>query len=64
MLVSLTATPMMCAHLLRHNDTHGRLYNSEESVFVWVVNLYGKMLTVVLRHSFVTLLVLLTAPSA
>jgi multidrug efflux pump len=58
MVVSLTATPMMCAHLLREHETHGWLYNRVEDGFTWVVNLYGKVLSLVLRHSFVTLLVL------
>jgi multidrug efflux pump len=60
MVVSLTATPMMCAHLLKGHETHGRLYNFVEDAFDAVVRLYGKMLSFVLRHSFVTLLVLLT----
>jgi multidrug efflux pump len=58
MVVSLTATPMMCAHLLRGHETHGWLYNKVEDGFNWVVNIYGKMLSVVLRHWVVTLLVL------
>jgi len=60
MVVSLTATPMMCAHLLRQNETHGWIYNKVEHGFNAVVRLYGKALSLVLRHSFVTLLVLLT----
>ena len=60
MVVSLTATPMMCAHLLKQNETHGRLYNKVEDAFNAVVRLYGKTLSLVLRHSFVTLLILLT----
>ncbi len=60
MVVSLTATPMMCAHLLKAHETHGRVYNTVESLFTWIVNLYGKTLSFVLRHAFVTLLVLLT----
>jgi multidrug efflux pump len=59
MLVSLTTTPMMSAHLLKHHATHGRLYRWTERGFDWVVGLYGRSLNVVLRHSFVTLLVLL-----
>jgi multidrug efflux pump len=59
MLVSLTATPMMCAHLLKEHETHGRLYMAVENVFNWIVNLYGVMLSFVLRHAFVTLMVLL-----
>ncbi len=59
MAVSLTTTPMMCAHLLREQRSHGWLYRTTERGFTWVVNSYGRALTVVLRHSFFTLLVLL-----
>jgi multidrug efflux pump len=59
MVVSLTATPMMCAHLLRTHESHGRVYQFFEDFFNWNVRLYGRLLTLVLRHSFVTLLVLL-----
>jgi hydrophobe/amphiphile efflux-1 (HAE1) family protein len=59
MVVSLTATPMMCAHLLKEHQSHGRLYQAVENLFNWIVNLYGKALSLVLRHSFVTLLILL-----
>jgi multidrug efflux pump len=58
MVVSLTTTPMMCAHLLDARETHGRLHQFTERVFRRVVELYGRSLTVVLRHSFVTLMVL------
>jgi multidrug efflux pump len=59
MVVSLTATPMMCAHLLKEHESHGWLYNTSEKGFTWVVGLYSKALSIVLRHAFVTLLVLL-----
>ena len=59
MLVSLTATPMMCAHLLREHQAHGWVYNKVEDLFNWVVRVYGKLLTVVLNHAFVTLMILL-----
>ncbi|HEX5410689.1 MAG TPA: multidrug efflux RND transporter permease subunit [Terriglobia bacterium] len=59
MLISLTATPCMCAHILRVHRSHGWLYRKSEQVFNWIVNLYGKTLTVVLRHSAATLAVLL-----
>jgi multidrug efflux pump len=59
MVVSLTATPMMCAHLLREQGSHGWLYRVSERGFNAVVNAYGRALTVVLRHSFITLMVLL-----
>ena len=58
MVVSLTTTPMMCAHLLEEHATHGRLYAATERIFQRIVQFYGRSLTLVLRHSFVTLLVL------
>ena len=59
MVVSLTATPMMCAHLLREHESHGLLYRASERAFTWIVNAYGRTLSVVLRHSFITLMVLI-----
>ncbi|HZU42852.1 MAG TPA: multidrug efflux RND transporter permease subunit [Terriglobales bacterium] len=59
MVVSLTVTPMMCAHLLRREEEHGQLYNASERMFTWVVNMYGRTLKVVLDYSLITLLVLL-----
>jgi multidrug efflux pump len=59
MVISLTATPMMCAYLLREHEEHGRLYNTSERAFTWVVNQYGRTLSLVLRHPAITLLVLL-----
>ena len=59
MVVSLTATPMMCAYLLKEHESHGWLYQASERAFNWVVEFYGKTLTVVLRFWPVTLLVLL-----
>jgi multidrug efflux pump len=58
-VLSLTATPMMCAHLLREHTEHGWLYRTSERGFRAVMNGYGRVLTLVLRHSFVTLMVLL-----
>jgi multidrug efflux pump len=59
MVISLTATPMMCAHLLKDQQTHGRMFRASERVFDWVVNQYGKTLAVALRFRAITLLVLL-----
>ena len=58
MVVSLTATPMMCAYLLKPHQAHGWLYRTSERAFDWVVGMYARSLTVVLRHSFITLMVL------
>jgi len=33
MVVSLTTTPMMCAHLLKEQKTHGRMYRMSERFF-------------------------------
>jgi len=61
LIISLTATPMMCSRLLRHKrlDEHGRLYRATERVFAWVLSHYERTLRVVLRHPLITLLVLL-----
>ena len=59
MVVSLTATPMMCAHLLKEHEHHGRLYDWSERVFNAVIRAYGRTLNVVLRFAIVTLLVLI-----
>ncbi|HXK00884.1 MAG TPA: efflux RND transporter permease subunit, partial [Verrucomicrobiae bacterium] len=58
-LISLTATPMMCAYLLKPQESHGRLYQISETVFTWIIDAYGRSLSMVLRHSLITLLVLL-----
>ncbi len=59
MLVSLTTTPMMCAYLLKHGQTHGLIYRLTERAFDAVVRAYGKTLSLVLRHPALTLAVLL-----
>ncbi|MGA2879441.1 MAG: multidrug efflux RND transporter permease subunit [Bryobacteraceae bacterium] len=59
MVISLTTTPMMCAHLLRVETEHGWLYQKSEQFFTWVVNLYGRTLSIVLRHPALTLASLL-----
>jgi multidrug efflux pump len=58
MLVSLTTTPMMCAYLLRREERHGRLYRFFERGFDMLTHGYASALAIVLRHSFVTLLIL------
>jgi multidrug efflux pump len=58
MAVSLTTTPMMCAHLLKEHTSHGWLYHTSERGFDWIVGLYGRTLDRVLRHPAITLGVL------
>jgi multidrug efflux pump len=59
LVVSLTATPSMCAHLLRQYESHGRIYRASEHAFSRVVGFYGRTLAVVLRFPATTLVVLL-----
>ncbi|HUO29042.1 MAG TPA: multidrug efflux RND transporter permease subunit [Bryobacteraceae bacterium] len=59
LVVSLTTTPMMCAHLLRERGEHGWLYGLSERAFTAVVNAYGRTLTKVLAHAPLTLAVLM-----
>jgi multidrug efflux pump len=59
MVISLTATPMMCAHLLKQERTHGRLYRASERFFTWLVDTYGRTLNAVLDYAPVTLTILL-----
>jgi multidrug efflux pump len=57
--VSLTLTPMMAARILRHHpeSEQGRLYRWSEWGFTKTIEGYGRMVRVVLRHQFLTLLV-------
>ena len=50
MVISLTTTPMMCAHLLRAEQEHGRLYWTTERFFEWLVDTYGRTLDRVLEY--------------
>ena len=59
MVISLSGTPMMCAHLLKNEQKHGRLYYMSERAFGWMINAYGRTLKVALRLSGVTLAVLI-----
>jgi hydrophobe/amphiphile efflux-1 (HAE1) family protein len=57
-VVSLTLTPMMCSRFLRrHSEHHGRIYQAIEWGFETMIGGYRRVLDVVLRHQFITLLV-------
>jgi multidrug efflux pump len=60
MIVSLTATPMMCAYLLRNerDEKHGRTFIASERFFDWVLSLYRRSLRWVLDNPTPTLVVL------
>jgi multidrug efflux pump len=61
LLVSLTATPMLCARFLKSRDEsrHGPIYRSSERAFQWLHNEYAAGLRWVLRHQVLMLCVLL-----
>jgi multidrug efflux pump len=61
MVISLTTTPAMCAHLLKAHDTekHGRLYNWSERFFSGMLSFYRRSLTWVLDNPGLTLVVLI-----
>ena len=56
LFVSLTATPMLCARFLRHdNHGHGMAYRIAENAFNGLVRTYDFCLRRVLRHQFLVL---------
>jgi multidrug efflux pump len=59
MVVSLTLTPMICAHFVRKPPSPDATWfdRAVERTMAWMVDLYGRSLRVVLRHSALTLLV-------
>ena len=72
MIISLTTTPMMCALMLkahkpkeegtepkRRRSFSAWLYDTSEKFFVWMIHVYDRTLTIVLRHPAKTLFVLL-----
>jgi multidrug efflux pump len=61
MIVSLTTTPMVCAHPSKETRPHGWMYRTSARAFDWVVNLYRSTLAVALRFRAITLVVLLAS---
>jgi multidrug efflux pump len=61
LVISLTATPMMCSRLLRHvrDEKHGLAYRISERAFAAVLRTYERTLGWVLEHSRLTLAVLI-----
>ena len=59
LVISRTLTPMMCAYLLKpESKEHGWLYRMSERGFDGLLNLYEAGLKIVLRHQFITLMVM------
>jgi multidrug efflux pump len=61
LLVSLTATPMLCARFLKSHDEsrHGPVYRASERAFNWLHNEYAVGLRWVLRHQILILCVVI-----
>jgi multidrug efflux pump len=61
LVVSLTATPMMCSRLLRQEKPgdKGRLFRWSDRMFAKLLGFYERTLRLVLRHPAVTLAILL-----
>jgi len=60
MVISLTTTSMMCAHILKdeREAKHNRAYLLSEKFFNWLISTYSRSLTWVLRHPAVVLILL------
>ena len=60
MVVSLTTSPMMCARLLKHEPERkqGRFFQASERFFERMLKLYERSLENVLRHPFITIMVM------
>jgi multidrug efflux pump len=60
MIISLTTTPMMCAHILKQREErHGKIYRASENIFNWMLATYRHALLWVLDNPGLTLVVLL-----
>lgn len=59
--VSLTLTPMMSAHWLKHSDHHSRFYNRTEKFFVWLIGIYNRALASFLRRRWIAFVIMIVA---
>ena len=55
--VALTLSPMMCSKLLRHEPTHGRIYNGIERFLAWLTGGYRAVLELALGARWLVMLV-------
>jgi multidrug efflux pump len=51
--IALTLSPMMCSKLLKHQPSHGRVYNTIEGFFIWQTEAYRRYLTASLGHRWI-----------
>jgi multidrug efflux pump len=61
LVISLTTTPMMCSRLSKHMEesAHNKLFQASERAFNRVLAIYERSLSWVLKHSALTLTILL-----
>ncbi|QJR14826.1 efflux RND transporter permease subunit [Usitatibacter palustris] len=57
--VALTLSPMMCSKILKHEPTHGAVFNFFERLFTGLTNGYRRALTLALDHRVIVLSVML-----
>jgi multidrug efflux pump len=60
MVISLTTTPTMCAHLLKQEkpEERGRIYRASEKFFAWMLETYRRSLLWALDNAALMLLIL------
>ncbi|MBA4410700.1 MAG: efflux RND transporter permease subunit [Bacteroidota bacterium] len=56
--VSLTLTPMMSAHWLRHSEHHSRFYVYSEKFFVALISKYNRSLQHFLKHRWIAFVIM------
>jgi multidrug efflux pump len=56
--VSLTLTPMMSAHWLRHSDHHSRFYERTEKFFVYLISAYSRSLQKFLKYRWISFIIM------
>ncbi|MGB7602337.1 MAG: efflux RND transporter permease subunit [Candidatus Sulfotelmatobacter sp.] len=61
MVISLTTTPTMCAHLLKQEkpEERGRIYRASEKFFAWMLETYRRSLLWALDNAALMLVILL-----
>jgi multidrug efflux pump len=61
MVISLTTTPMMCAHLLKEHaaETRNRFFRASEGAFTGMLNFYRRTLTWVLENPLLVFIALI-----
>ncbi len=51
--IALTLSPMMCSKLLKHEPSHGRVYNAIEGFFTWQTEAYRRYLSASLNKRWI-----------